>query len=273
MPIRSTASGCTTRSLSRCGRQALIANLSVLGSSTGAVFADPGAPAAGRRSGTGTAAEGQHMAILLVYEEGHGWSATQFNAEQPELPWSAFRLPHPRGEAGAFRVAARSAAPAADVLLTRTSRPLHLPVRAVRRGRAPALAVGARCPGHRHPAARRRHGHGDGSARLPRAGARPVVLAHARRLGVRVRQRPLRTRRCRTAPGGRLHPDPARVPGGRGQRPGDAVARRAHDPGTSAAQSAGRGQRQPGPWPGGDGAAAGGPAGHPAHGRGAPAGC
>ncbi|MGW7786833.1 hypothetical protein ACWGKX_04475, partial [Streptomyces tricolor] len=93
--------------LSRCGRQALIANLSVLGSSTGAVFADPGAPASGRRSGTGTAAEGQHMAILLVYEEGHGWSATQFNAEQPELPWSAFRLPHPRGEAGAFRVAAR----------------------------------------------------------------------------------------------------------------------------------------------------------------------
>ncbi|MEU5536433.1 hypothetical protein [Streptomyces sp. NPDC020362] len=109
--------------LSRCGRQALIANLSVLGSSTGAVFADPGAPVTGRRSGTGTAAEGQHMAILLVYEEGHGWSATQFNAEQPELPWSAFRLPHPRGESGAFRVAARPAAPAADVRLTRTSRP------------------------------------------------------------------------------------------------------------------------------------------------------
>ncbi|MEV5725251.1 MULTISPECIES: hypothetical protein [Streptomyces] len=109
--------------LSRCGRQALIANLSVLGSSTGAVLADPGAPATGRRSGTGTAAEGQHMAILLAYEEGHGWSATQFNAEQPDLPWSAFRLPHPHGEPGTFRVAARSAAPAADVLLTRTSRP------------------------------------------------------------------------------------------------------------------------------------------------------
>ncbi|CAM5695341.1 Secreted protein OS=Streptomyces glaucescens OX=1907 GN=SGLAU_17975 PE=4 SV=1 [Streptomyces glaucescens] len=101
--------------LSRCGRQALIANLSVLGSSTGAVLADPGAPATGRRSSTGTAAEGQHMAILLAYEEGHGWSATQFNAEQPDLPWSAFRLPHPHGEPGTFRVAARSAAPAAPM--------------------------------------------------------------------------------------------------------------------------------------------------------------
>lgn len=109
--------------LSRCGQHALIANLSVLGSSTGSVLAHPGAPATGRRSGTGTAAEGQHMAILLLYGEGHGWSATQFNAEQPEQPWSAFRLPHPHGAPGAFRVAARSAAPAADVLLTRTSRP------------------------------------------------------------------------------------------------------------------------------------------------------
>ncbi|MEV0183495.1 hypothetical protein AB0I54_29995 [Streptomyces sp. NPDC050625] len=109
--------------LSRCGRQALIANLSVLGSSTGAVFADPGTPDTGRRSGTGTAAEGQHMAILLVHARDRGWSATQFNADQPELPWSAFRLPHPHGASGAFRLAARSAAPAADVRLTRTSRP------------------------------------------------------------------------------------------------------------------------------------------------------
>jgi len=109
--------------LSRCGRQALIANLSVLGSSTGAVFADPGAPSAGRRSGTGTAAEGQHMAVLLVYEEGRGWSSTQFNAEQPDLPWSAFRLPHPYGVPGPFRVAARAHSPAIEVRLTRTSRP------------------------------------------------------------------------------------------------------------------------------------------------------
>ncbi|OSP23506.1 hypothetical protein B7767_43885 [Streptomyces sp. 13-12-16] len=108
--------------LSRCGRQALIANLSVLGPSSGKVVADPGAPATGRRSGTGTV-EGQHMAILLTFEEDRGWSATQFNAEQPELPWSAFRLPHPHGSPGAFRVAARGSGPALDVRLRRTSRP------------------------------------------------------------------------------------------------------------------------------------------------------
>lgn len=109
--------------LSRDGRHAAMANLSVLGPSHGAPSCDPGASATGRRGGAGTAAEGQHMAILLVHEEGRGWSSTQFNAEQPRLPWSAFRLPHPYGTPGAFRVAARAAGPALDVTLTRTSRP------------------------------------------------------------------------------------------------------------------------------------------------------
>ncbi|MFE9360295.1 hypothetical protein ACFYPB_40355 [Streptomyces olivaceoviridis] len=110
--------------MSRCGRQAVIANLSVLGSATaGPVLADPGAPAQGRRSGTGTASEGQHMAILLVHEQARGWSASQFNADQPEQPWSAFRLPHPHGRPAPFRVASRGRGPAVDLSLRRTSRP------------------------------------------------------------------------------------------------------------------------------------------------------
>ncbi|MET9323632.1 hypothetical protein ABZX75_26130 [Streptomyces sp. NPDC003038] len=109
--------------LSRNGAQAVIANLSVLGSAARPVYAQPGAPTTGRRSGTGTAAEGQHMAILLVHTAELGWSSTQFNAEQPEEPWSAFARPYPHGVPAAFRVASRSAGPALDVLLSRTSLP------------------------------------------------------------------------------------------------------------------------------------------------------
>ena len=68
------------------------------------------------------------MAILLVHDVGRGWSSSQFNAEQPTAPWSAFRLPRPRphGSSGAedgFRVAGRGDGPVVDLRLRRTSRP------------------------------------------------------------------------------------------------------------------------------------------------------
>ncbi|MEU6970625.1 hypothetical protein AB0A71_23360 [Kitasatospora aureofaciens] len=109
--------------LSRDNEQAVIANLSVLGQSSGSVPAVPGAPPEGRRSGTGCAQGAQHMAILLVHEWQHGWGSTQFNAEQPEVPWSAFGLPHPHHLPRPLRIASRSAGPALDVRLRRTSRP------------------------------------------------------------------------------------------------------------------------------------------------------
>ncbi|MGW6910095.1 hypothetical protein [Streptomyces sp. NPDC054940] len=113
--------------LSRQGGQAVIANLSVLGASRGAVSGEPGA-AREDEVALRTGPEPQRMAILLVHEEGRGWSSSQFNAEQPSAPWSAFRLPRPRphGSPGAqdgFRVAGRGDGPVVDLHLRRTSRP------------------------------------------------------------------------------------------------------------------------------------------------------
>ncbi|MEU4805056.1 hypothetical protein [Actinosynnema sp. NPDC023587] len=89
---------------------ALISNLSVLG----AEQPDDGAS---------TRWEPQRMAILLVFDPVHGWSSSQFNAVQPDSPWSAFRVPHRHRVAGAFPVAAVAGAPAVDLRLFRTSRP------------------------------------------------------------------------------------------------------------------------------------------------------
>src|SRR5882757_7841639 len=113
--------------LSRQGGQAVIANISVLGGSWGVRAGEPGAaPPTPDAGGTGPAP--QRMAILLVHEMGRGWSSSQFNAEQPLSPWSAFRLPHPRpagahGPGDGFRVAARGDGPVIDLRLKRTSRP------------------------------------------------------------------------------------------------------------------------------------------------------
>lgn len=65
----------------------------------------------------------QQMAILVVHDTRHGWQSSQFNAEQQETPWSAFRLPHPHGTPTSFTLRARSGTPAVDLMLTRTSRP------------------------------------------------------------------------------------------------------------------------------------------------------
>jgi hypothetical protein len=113
--------------LSRQVGQAVIANLSVLGPSRGAGAGSPGGLPARRREDCGKSGGGlyepQRMAILLVHEQGRGWAASQFNADQPERPWSSFGLPHPHGVPGEFRVAARSGSPAIDLRLRRTSRP------------------------------------------------------------------------------------------------------------------------------------------------------
>lgn len=112
--------------LSRQGGQAIIANLSVLGASTGVVSGEPGAACEGDAA-VRTSPEPQRMAILLVHQEGRGWSSSQFNAEQPSVPWSAFRLPRPRphespGAEDGFRVAGRGGGPEVDLRLRRTSR-------------------------------------------------------------------------------------------------------------------------------------------------------
>ncbi|RKT53716.1 hypothetical protein [Saccharothrix australiensis] len=87
----------------------VISNLSVLGAEQPAGEPDRWAP--------------QRMSILLVHEPGHGWSSSQFNAVRPDEAWSTFRLPHPHGAPGAFRVAAVTGSPAVDLRLARTSRP------------------------------------------------------------------------------------------------------------------------------------------------------
>ncbi|MBM7814942.1 hypothetical protein [Saccharothrix algeriensis] len=103
--------------LSSDSAHAVISNLSVLGPERPAASAGgpAGGPAAGR--------EPQRMAILLVHEPDRGWSTSQFNAVQPDRPWSPFRLPHPHHAPGRFPVAARAGAPAVDLQLARTSRP------------------------------------------------------------------------------------------------------------------------------------------------------
>ncbi|MFE9449543.1 hypothetical protein [Streptomyces sp. NPDC006739] len=113
--------------LSRQGGQAVIANLSVLGASRGVAFGEPGAAGeGGAESRTGP--RPQRTAILLVHQEGRGWSSSRFDAEQPAAPWSAFRLPRPRPQGGTgppdgFRVAGRGVGPLADLRLRRTGRP------------------------------------------------------------------------------------------------------------------------------------------------------
>jgi hypothetical protein len=60
----------------------------------------------------------QEMRILLVHERGSGWSSSQFNATAPSAPWSAFRTDQPHEP---LRLAARTGAPAVNLVLTRTS--------------------------------------------------------------------------------------------------------------------------------------------------------
>jgi len=84
---------------------AMVANLSVLGPPAGQPDAAP-----------------QRMAILLLHDSTAGWQSSQFNAEQPLVPWSSFRLPHPHG-AAPLQIRARTDSPRVDLMLQRTSRP------------------------------------------------------------------------------------------------------------------------------------------------------
>ncbi len=64
--------------------------------------------------------------ILLLHDSkgAGGWASSQFNADiGGQLPWSAFALPHPHGQAGRLRISAAAGAPRVDLELTRTSRP------------------------------------------------------------------------------------------------------------------------------------------------------
>jgi hypothetical protein len=63
------------------------------------------------------------MSILLVHRRGHGWRASQFNAETSEPLWSAFRQPHQPGQSGSYSVAATAGTPSVDLQLSRTCRP------------------------------------------------------------------------------------------------------------------------------------------------------
>lgn len=65
----------------------------------------------------------QRMAILLMHDPATGWESSQFNAEQPDTPWSSFRLPHPHGVAAPLRLRARTGSPQVDLMLQRTGRP------------------------------------------------------------------------------------------------------------------------------------------------------
>lgn len=83
------------------GAVSMIANLSRLGT-------------------TSAREEEQRMSILLTHHEEHGWSSSQFTADAPPDPWSAFRArdsPH-RDD---FLI--RSPTAAVDLVLTRTGRP------------------------------------------------------------------------------------------------------------------------------------------------------
>jgi hypothetical protein len=61
--------------------------------------------------------------ILLLHESGRGWSSSQFNAITPEPLWSAFRQPHPFGEASPLELAATAGVPRVRLQLARTSTP------------------------------------------------------------------------------------------------------------------------------------------------------
>lgn len=95
--------------LSDDGRHALVANTAWLGP-------PDDDPAARERLTT----------ILLLHDSkaDSGWASSQFNADiGATLPWSAFRLPHPHGEAGPLRISASAGSPAVDLHLIRTGRP------------------------------------------------------------------------------------------------------------------------------------------------------
>jgi hypothetical protein len=64
--------------------------------------------------------EPQEMRVLLVHDRSSGWHSSQFNADAPAQPWSAFRAGQPPGR---FTLAARAGVPGVDFALTRTSRP------------------------------------------------------------------------------------------------------------------------------------------------------
>lgn len=92
--------------LSRDGGLGLVANVCRLG-------AQPDDEDAGPRL----------TSILLLYEEGHGWAASQFNATTLSPLWSAFRRPEPDARRGRFALEAADGSVAVDLALERTSRP------------------------------------------------------------------------------------------------------------------------------------------------------
>lgn len=62
----------------------------------------------------------ERMSILLTHHAAHGWSSSQFTADAPDEPWSAFRA---RDVQFADGFAIRSATASVDLTLTRTGRP------------------------------------------------------------------------------------------------------------------------------------------------------
>lgn len=64
-------------------------------------------------------------AILLVYQQGKGWRASQFNATPLMPPWSSFRLPHPLGESSRFELSATAGTPFVRLQLQRSSHPCN----------------------------------------------------------------------------------------------------------------------------------------------------
>ena len=61
--------------------------------------------------------------ILLLYKEGEGWCASQFNATTLKPFWSAFRQPHPFGVPSPFQVTATSKDVSVNLALQRSSHP------------------------------------------------------------------------------------------------------------------------------------------------------
>ncbi|MDB5671592.1 MAG: hypothetical protein JWO25_2551 [Alphaproteobacteria bacterium] len=92
--------------LSRDGRHAMVANAAWLGP------VDDEEPPKER-----------FTTILLLHERGQPWSASQFNADIGNEPWSAFRLPHPHFQPYKLGIAASAGTPRVDLDLVRTSRP------------------------------------------------------------------------------------------------------------------------------------------------------
>src|SRR3569623_2187815 len=92
--------------LSRNGRQARVANAAWLGP---AEEDDP--------------PKERFTTILLLHERGRPWSASQFNAEIGDSPWSAFGLPHPYYTPRPLDIGASAGHPRVALGLFRTSRP------------------------------------------------------------------------------------------------------------------------------------------------------